>query len=189
MENQVSLIPDIPMNSERIQQLLEQCFYSKVDLSAASIFDFFTVGGGPKISGNIDSSQEINGNSLFACHNMCLNVMRQDGSALQNTDVELIAQLQRKTFLEMKLNNTTTVYSISLSQLFQAPLAVAAAGASAYDPVHIVKASQNFNLPLLIQGAQTLSVEVHNPSVQNLTGLTLEVGLFGIIDRTKIVRR
>jgi hypothetical protein len=176
------------MTTPQIQQILEQQYYSKVALAALSVYRFFVnATGGQDQNNNIDLSNQIDANSLFQAERIELNLMRSDGAPVDSLALAQIGLIVRNMFFQIKLNNTTVVYTGSVSSLIKPPLAVAAAGASAYSPDKILNGGQRFNVPLMVRGGQNISVELLNPSASATALITAEFVLFGTIDRTKVL--
>jgi len=171
-----------------VQNVLTQNFYSKVNLSAATQFRFFTVSDPPsRINTNVDTSQQIDANSDFLMHKMDFSVMRLDGAPVDSLAFAQIGLLVRNTILQITLNSVNVVYTTALASIMTAPIAVAAAGASAYNPTNVLKATVEFPVKLLIRGGQNFAVELLNPLASSLVLLTAQVDAYGVIDRENVV--
>jgi hypothetical protein len=171
----------------KLQLVLDTPIFSKRALTTAKPLRFFD-NPGLSANDNIDSANQIDMNSDFALHRIECNVMKTDGSALVTADVALLAKLQKETWINFLKNTTDKAWSSSISSLMAAPMAVAAAGAMAYDPFHIVRGGTTLNVPLIIQGGQNINVTLNWETASDFTTLTMELVLWGIIDRGKTVR-
>lgn len=170
-----------------VQDVLDTPIYSKVALSAAQNWRFFN-GNDQDAEGNIDQPSVIDANSTYLVHYLDANFMKTDGSPIEDSDLALISAIVRNTWINFQLNSVSKAWIASMSSIVKAPLAVAAAGASAYNPVGIVNGSYRFNVPLIIPGGVNINVTLNRKNATDYTGMTLELALLGIVDR-RIVSR
>lgn len=170
-----------------VQQQLKQKIYSRVDLDTSSSFRFFNESETPSKFGNIDAPSKIDENSLFECEKVNLYVLRSNGAAVDSVFLGLLTQLILETFWQIKQNTTTEIISYHTGTILTYPMAVAAAGASAYNPAAILTGSFTMDIIWKIFGGQNINVTLQNPDGIDFTGVTLICELEGNIDRAQNV--
>lgn len=171
-----------------VQDVLDYEIYSKIDLNTAQSFRFFNEND-QNANGNIDQPSVIDANADYMAHYLDVNFLATDGDPLEDTDIALIASILKETWINFQINTAAKVWIASLSSIVRFPMAVAAAGASAYNPVGIVNGSYKFNVPLLIPGGQNINVTLNRQTATNYSGITMELVLLGIVNRSMFVAR
>ena len=72
-----------------------------------------------------------------------------------------------------------------MSALLAQPNGTAVAPVSAYDITQSLRGMYKLNQPILIPGGQTINFTINWATPLDLTGITAELVLYGILDRTK----
>lgn len=171
-----------------VQDVLDYEIYSKVPLTAAQSFRFFNEND-QNADGNIDQPSVIDANADYMAHYLDVNLMTTAGTPLVDTDLDIISKILKETWINFQINTAAKVWIASLSSIVKFPMATAAAGASAYDPRNIVNGTYKFNVPLLIPGGQNINVTLNRQTATNYSGITMELVLLGIVNRSLFVAR
>lgn len=169
-----------------VQDVLDYEIYSKVPLTAAQSFRFFNEND-QNANGNIDQPSVIDANADYMVHYLDVNFVATDGAPFDNADLAIISSILKETWINFQINTAAKVWIASLSSIVRFPMAVAAAGASAYTPVGIVNGTYKFNVPLLIPGGQNINVTLNRQTATNYTGITMELVMLGIVNRSLFV--
>lgn len=177
------------MAQQAVQSILKQKIYSRVDLTADSIFRFFNEQNTPSKFGNIDSPSKFDQNANVEVHRVNLFVIRTDGTAVDKTTLAKVAALIESTFWTFKQNTINEIISFATAAVLVAPMDVAAAGASAYNPLAILSGSFEFDIIWKIAGGQTINISMLNPEAVDLTGISVLMELEGVIDRSQSVEQ
>lgn len=171
----------------KLQLVLDTPIYSKRSLGTSTQIRFFDRAG-VDADDNIDVANQIDMNSDFKCFYIEANIMPTSGAPFNDTLLTLAASLIKNTWLNFLKNTTDKAWQTSLSSLIKMPMLVAAAGAAAYDPKHVVSGGTKLNVPLTIFGGQNINVTQQRTNATDYSTLTTELVLWGIIDRSKTVK-
>lgn len=169
---QLSDIDDIPM-------------WSAKDLSAATTQNFFDVGGGPNESTSLLTQNQIDTNKDYDVKIIEMYIMNTSKTAFVAADLDKIAGLQNDFFLEIFTNEARRSWSAPVGGILRYPMAVAAAGASAYNPMAVVAGAISINMPvgegLVLKGGQAFSCQLSTKAAapSNPTGLRMLIVLRG----------
>jgi len=177
------------MANNAVQQILKQKIFSRVDLDASTSFRFFNESDTPSKFGNIDSPSKIDENSLFEVDRINFFAMASDGAPLVTATLALVAQFIESTFGTIKQNTVNEIISFASASVMVAPLAVAPAGASAYNPAAVLSGSIEMDIKWKIYGGQNINVTIANPEANDFTGISILIELEGVIDRSQSVER
>lgn len=171
---QISDVDDIPM-------------WSVKDLSAASIINFFDSTGvpGPNENTSLQSSGLIDQNKDYDVKRIEFYVMKQTGGGLVAADLDTLGALIRERYVTIYTNESKRSWNAPMSALLRYPLAVAAAGAMAYNPDVILGGYMTINMPdgmgLVIKGGTTFTLQFSTTAASptNLSTLRLAIVLRG----------
>lgn len=166
------------------QLKLEWTLYSKVALGTTGSVRAFSVAG-PSELANIDAGNQIDKSALFTCHYLGINMFPTAGNPWVTADVTLLALAIATSYIMFRKNGNELVYSTSLSSLLALPQTAPAAAAPAYDISKSTMGKVKLNVPIEIPGGQSLNVTIDTKAATTLTGLSAELVLYGILDRTK----
>lgn len=167
-----------------IQQVLDTPIYSKVDLDASGSVRFFNVAG-PSAAAAIDSPNQIDKDAKFTVHQIGLNLLRTAAGGILDAQLVVIAAVIRNTFLLFQKNGQEKVWQQSTSALLSQPNTTAAAAVAGYDISPSLRGMYKLNQPIVIPGGQTINFTMQWATPLDLTGITAELVLYGILDRTK----
>lgn len=168
---------------------LDLPMWSKENLTAAKPVLFFNQNGGPNSVTSISTAQKIDQNADFTIKRIETNILKTDKTAIVAADLDKIALLLNEWFLQLFVNQNDRVWYAAMSNLIQYPMLVAAAGASAYDPVHVVNGGTFLNEPVTIKGGEAFQMSLNSDvAASDLTGLRMEVVLWGMLDKTTRAR-
>lgn len=171
----------------KLQLILDTPIYSKRSLGTNTQVRFFDAAG-VNADDNIDVANQIDMNSDFKCFYIESNLLPTAGTAFDATLMTLAASLIKNTWLNFLKNTTDKAWQTSLSSLIKVPVLLAAAGASAYNPLGTVNGGTKLNVPLTIFGGQNINVTQNRTNATDYSTLTTELVLWGIIDRSKTVK-
>lgn len=149
----ISDVDDIPM-------------WSGKDLSAASTINFFDSTGvpGPNENTSLQSSGLIDQNKDYDVKRIEFYVMKASGGAMTDAELAQLSALIRERYVMIYTNESSRKWNAPMASILRYPLAVAAAGASAYNPVDILSGFMSINMPvglgLVIKGGTTFTVEL-----------------------------
>lgn len=166
--------------------------WSRVDLSAAKPIQLFSAGGGPNAITSLTTANKIDQNKDFDIRRIEFSIQRTDKTPLVTADLSLIGALLREYWCQLFTNETKRSWFAPMGGLVKYPMQVAAAGASAYDPVNVVSGGTFINVPegLVIKGGEAFLMQLTSEvPATDLTGLTLYTVLWGrlfALDRAKI---
>jgi len=168
-----------------IQQVLDTPIYSKVDLDASGSVRFFNVAG-PSAAAAIDSANQIDKDARFTVHQIGLNLLRTSAGAIREAQLEIMANVIRFAFLLFQKNGQEKVWQQSVSALLSQPnTTTAAPTVSGYDISASTRGMYRLNQPIVVPGGQTINFTMNWATPLDLSGITAELVLYGILDRTK----
>ena len=167
-----------------MQQRLDTPIYSKVDLNASGKVRFFNVAG-PSPIASIDASNQIDKDASFITHLIQLNAFTTNKAPWTTADVALLANMIASTFVLFQKNGQEKVWQCSTTSILSFPMALPAANAAVFDLTPSVTGQKKLNEPIIIPGGQSLNVNLQWDGATDFTGLSLEMVLWGILDRTK----
>lgn len=158
--------------------------WSRKTLAAAKPVNFFDEGGGPNEKTSLLTPNLIDQNKDYDVKIIEVNLMRTDKAPLEDTDLAIISKLQAGFYLQLYTNETKRSWAAPMHALLKAPMAVAAAGASAYNPAWIVNGRAVINMPdgegLVIKGGTGFQCLLNSTqSALDLTGLDMSVVFWG----------
>jgi len=167
----LSDVDDIPM-------------WSKKDLALAKPIDFFNQTGGPNEITSLLTANVIDQSKDFDVKRIEVNVFATDNAPLETADIAKIALLQAGFYLQIYTNETKRSWAAPMHALLKAPMQVAAAGASAYNPAWVVNGGCYINMPdgegLILKGGTAFTCQLSSSQLSlDLTGLSMSVVLWG----------
>lgn len=160
--------------------------WSTKTLTTVKPLNFFDVGGGPNELTSLATPFLIDMTKDFDVRRIEVNFMASDKAPLEAADVALISKAVHDYYLTLKINESKFAWWAPLSALVKFPMAVAAAGASAYNPAWIVNGGANINPSadgrgtLIIKGGVAFQLQLSSSvNAQDLTGLDMNIALWG----------
>lgn len=167
----LSDVDDIPM-------------WSKKTLTTVKPLNFFDTAGGPNELTSLLTPNMIDKNKDFDVKRLEVNVMATDKAPLELADVAKLAILQAGFYLTIFTNEARRSYAVPMHALLKAPLQVAAAGASAYNPNWIVSGGAYINMPdgegLVFKGGEAFVCQLNSSEIAlDLSGLDMSVVFWG----------
>lgn len=168
----LSDIDDIPM-------------WSAKDLTALTTQSFFDEGAGPNERTSLLTPNKIDNNKDYDVKIIEMFIMKTDKTPMVDTDLAKIAGLNTDWYLEVDTNEVRRSWYCPIGAILRYPMAVAAAGASAYNPMAIVAGSITINMPvgegLILKGDQAFAVRLNTKAAapSNPTGLRMLINFRG----------
>lgn len=156
--------------------------WSRVDLTAAKPIQLFNTGGGPNAITSLTTAGKIDNTKDFDIRRIEFSIQRTDKTPLVTADFSLIGAMLREYWVQLYTNESKRAWMCPLGCLIKYPMQVAAAGASAYNPVDVVNGGTYINVPegLVIKGGDAFIMNLASEVVAtDLTGLTLYTTLWG----------
>lgn len=158
--------------------------WSKKALTAVKPTNFFDEIGGPNEKTSLLTANMIDKNKDFDVKRIEVNVMATDNAPLELADVNKLAILQAGFFIQIYTNEANRAYAVPLHAMLKAPLLVAAAGASAYNPAWVVNGGAYINMPdgegLVLKGGEAFTCQLSSTDLAlDLTGLSMSIVLWG----------
>ncbi len=164
-----------------LKQRFDQPIWSKVALTGATQISFFNVGGAPTAANSIAQPNTVDQNADYIIKRIEVNLLTTAKTPFVTADLVLIGLLLSDCWLSLFTNQNQRAWYTSMSSLIKFPMAVAAAGASAYEPSMVVAGGTTLNEEIVIKGGQNMNFQLQNPSASALTGLTMEIVLWGYL--------
>lgn len=167
----LSDVDDIPM-------------WSKKALTTTKPLNFFDEIGGPNEKTSLQTANMIDKNKDFDVKRIEVNVMATDNAPLELADVAKIAILQAAFYIQIFTNEARRAYAVPIHAMLKAPLQVAAAGASAYNPAWVVNGGAYINMPdgegLVLKGGEAFTCQLSSTDLAlDLTGISMSIVLWG----------
>lgn len=166
-------------------KLVEESDYpmwSRVDLGTAKPVQLFSLGGGPNSATSLTTPNKIDQSADFNIKRIEFTVQTTSGAPFKDADLVLVGTLLREYWAQIYTNQSRRSWMNHLGAMIVPPMAVAAAGASAYDPARVVNGGCFINVEdgLVIKGGEAfiMTLNCETPAT-DLTGLTLLTVLWG----------
>jgi len=169
-----------------LQLKLDTPVWYKADLDATGKVRFFQDPGLSNKS-SIDQSLAIDRLAQYDAALIQIAVMRTDGTPWNAPAVALLAKFIRYTYFTFDKNGRENVWACPAATFLATPVTMTDA-ITGWDISKSCMGSYILNEQIIIPGGQALSI-YNNwavADVATLAGLTVQFGLFGILDREKM---
>lgn len=153
--------------------------------TTAGPIDFFSDGGGPNATTSLQTQYKIDNNSDFWVKRIEINYYVVAGTAFSDTTLTLLAKFLNECWFEFYTNQQDRTWFAHARTVTQTPMLVAAAGASAYDPVNVINGGANMNVPVKIAGGQAFSFLGQRRTTTDYSTLGVQIVFWGFLDKAK----